>query len=229
MRLIIILLLTVQFSLAQIYEVGLFLGKSNFIGDVGETTFINPIYNEVADDWIKGISLKWNRSPRHSYRFSFISGKLAANDLVSKDPRRAERGYNFSTPISELSLGMEFNFLDYNLHEAGIKYTPYIFTGLTYAKFDKLALQNNAIMILDGKNSYYGIPFILGFKYRVLEHFIISGEVGSRFMFTDNIDGSIARDEEYTSFGNINNNDWYMFSLINLSYTFGRKPCYCNY
>ena len=30
-------------------------------------------------------------------------------------------------------------------------------------------------------------------------------------------------------FGNINNNDWYVFSLINLSYTFGRKPCYCNY
>ena len=124
---------------------------------------------------------------------------------------------------------MEFNFLDYNLHEAGIKYTPYIFTGLTYAKFDKLALQNNAIMILDGKNSYYGIPFILGFKYRVLEHFIISGEVGSRFMFTDNIDGSVSSDGEYNSFGNINNNDWYMFSLINLSYTFGRKPCYCNY
>ena len=220
MRLIIILLFTVQFSFAQIYEVGLFLGKSNFIGDIGETTFVNPIYNEVADDWIKGISLKWNRSPRYSYRFSFFSGGLAANDLVSKDPRRAERGYKFYTPIRELSLGMEFNFLDYNLHDAGIKYTPYIYTGIIYAKFDKLALQNNAIVNLDGKTSFFGIPFILGFKYRILKHFIISGEVGSRFMFTDNIDGSVSSDEDFTSFGNINNNDWYMFSLINLSYTF---------
>jgi len=229
MRLIIILLFTVQFSFAQIYEVGLFLGKSNFIGDIGETTFVNPIYNEVADDWIKGISLKWNRSPRYSYRFSFFSGGLAANDLVSNDPRRAERGYKFYTPLRELSLGMEFNFLDYNLHDAGSKYTPYIYTGIIYAKFDKLALQNNAIVNLDGKTSFFGIPFILGFKYRILKHFIISGEVGSRFMFTDNIDGSVSSDEDFTSFGNINNNDWYMFSLINLSYTFGRKPCYCNY
>ena len=48
-------------------------------------------------------------------------------------------------------------------------------------------------------------------------------------MFTDNIDGSLSNTENYTNFGNINNNDWYVFSLINLSYTFGRKPCYCNY
>ena len=229
MRLIIILLLTVQFSLAQIYEVGLFLGKSNFIGDVGETTFINPIYNEVSDDWIKGVSLKWNRSPRHSYRISVTSGKLAANDLVSKDPRRVERRYKFITPITELSLGMEFTFFDFNLHEAGIKYTPYIFTGIVYTKFNKLGLQNDIISKVGGRTNSFGIPFVLGFKYRILEQIIISAEVGSRFMFTDNIDGSVSDDENYTNFGNINNNDWYVFSLINLSYTFGRKPCYCNY
>ena len=111
---------------------------------------------------------------------------------------------------------MEFTFLDFNLHEPGRKYTPYIFTGLVYAQFDKLANQNNSIIKLGGKSNSYGIPFIMGFKYRILEQFIISAEVGSRFMFT-------------TNFGNINNKDWYMFSLINLSYTFGRKPCYCNY
>ena len=32
--------------------------------------------------------------------------------------------------------------------------------------------------------------------------------------------------EEF-SFGNINNNDWYMFSGITLTYTFGTNPCYC--
>ena len=227
--LILMLIFNCRYSSSQIYEVGFFLGKSNFIGDVGETRFINPIYNEVVPDWVSGINLKWNRSPRHSWRFSFISGDLASNDLVSKDPRRIERGYSFKTPIRELSIGMEFNFFDYNLHEPGIKYTPYVFTGLIYSKFDKLGLQNNIISTVGGNTNSFGIPFVLGLKYRLLEHLIISGEVGSRFVFTDNIDGSLSDTENYTNFGNVNNNDWYMFTFINLSYTFGRKPCYCNY
>ena len=28
-------------------------------------------------------------------------------------------------------------------------------------------------------------------------------------------------------FGNIRNKDWYTFSGITISYTFGRIPCYC--
>ena len=172
LKFLFILIFSFQFSYSQIYEVGFFLGKSNFIGDVGNTKFINPIYNDVNPDWVSGLSLKWNRSPRHSYRFSYISGDLVANDLKSKDPRRVERGYYFNTPLSEISLGMEFNFFDYNLHESGIKYTPYIFTGITYTKFDKLTHQNNIILNTGNKSNSFGIPFILGFKYRFLKHFL---------------------------------------------------------
>jgi len=234
MRLIIVFLLTTQVSFTQIYEVGLSLGGSNFIGDVGKTSFISPneIFNKEGEfnrQMTYGLLLKWNRSPRHSYRFSVLSSHLSGNDLDSKDPRRIERGLMFESNLFEISGGMEFTFLDFNLHEPGLKYTPYIFTGLVYAKFDKLAYQNNNILKLGGKSSSYGIPFVLGFKYKVLEQVIISAEVGSRYMFTDNIDGSLSNEDNYTNFGNINNKDWYMFSLINLSYTFGRKPCYCNY
>ena len=234
MRLIIIFLLTTQFAFTQIYEVGLSLGGSNFIGDVGDTSFISP--DEVLDSEGKinglityGLLLKWNRSPRHSYRVSVLSSHLIGNDLDSKDPRRIERELMFESDLFEISGGVEFTFLNFNLHDYGRKYTPYIFTGLVYAQYDKLAYQNNTILKLKGKSNSYGIPFVLGFKYRVLEQFIISAEVGSRFMFTDNIDASLSNEGDYTNFGNINNKDWYIFSLINLSYTFGRKPCYCNY
>ena len=223
MRLVIILLFTIQLSYSQIYEVGIAMGGSNFIGDVGDTSFVAP------NEFINGIILKWNRSPRHSYRLSILSSKISADDSNSKDPRRIERDLLFENNLFEISSGMEFTFFDFNLHEAGIKYTPYLFTGLVYTKFDKLGYQNNAITNLGGKTNSLGIPFILGFKYRVFEQLILSAEIGSRFMFTDNIDGSLSNTENYTNFGNINNNDWYVFSLINLSYTFGRKPCYCNY
>ena len=42
---------------AQIYEVGVFAGGSNFIGDVGATDYISP--NQGAF----GAIFKWNRSP----------------------------------------------------------------------------------------------------------------------------------------------------------------------
>jgi hypothetical protein len=47
---------------SQIHEVGVFLGGSNYIGDVGSTNHIAP--NEPF-----GILYKWNKSPRHAYRF----------------------------------------------------------------------------------------------------------------------------------------------------------------
>jgi hypothetical protein len=28
-------------------------------------------------------------------------------------------------------------------------------------------------------------------------------------------------------FGNINNNDWYVFTGLTISFTFGDLPCYC--
>ena len=210
-------------SFSQIYELGVSYGKSNFIGDVGNTKFINPI-----DDAFGGI-FKWNRSPRHSYRLSYIRSKLSANDLESSDPRRIERGYYFETPIDEFLLGMEFNFFDFDLHESDVAFSPYIFSGISYTSFKDQLLINSAINSSENKNSTFGIPMILGIKYRFYDNYILSIEIGARYTFSDKIDGNnVSNDYLNYNFGNINNNDWYMFTKINLTYTFGRNPCYCN-
>ena len=70
---------------AQIHEVGVFIGGSNYIGDVGLTTYISP--NEPAI----GILYKWNKSPRLAYRFSLNGAFISANDLNSKEPSRNQR------------------------------------------------------------------------------------------------------------------------------------------
>ena len=175
MRLIIIFLLTTQFSFTQIYEAGITFGGSNFIGDVGETTFISP------NKSLNGLIFKWNRSPRHSYRVSIISSRLSANDLNSKDPRRVDRGLRFETDLFEISAGMEFTFLDFNLHEADIKYTPYIYTGLVYTKYDKLAYQNNNILKLGTKSNSYGIPLVFLMRRVILVLVILTTKIGTCF------------------------------------------------
>lgn len=205
---------------AQIHEIGLFVGGSNYIGDVGSTNYIAP--NELA----MGIIYKWNKNPRLAYRFSLGGAYYSANDLNSDDPSRNQRGYQFKNNIKEVSLGLEFNFFDFNLHEVKRKYTPYVHSGLNYLRFHNSYLDSN-IVVLEKITGSFAIPITLGIKSNILPHVILAFEVGARYTLTDNLDGSSPNNDTLIKFGNINNNDWYVFSGVTLNYTFGNKPCYC--
>lgn len=211
---------------AQIYEIGVFAGGSNFIGDVGATNYISP--NQLA---VGGI-FKWNRSPRHSYRLSVIFSDLEGVDGKSDDPRRIQRGYKFNTSILEISAGMEFTFWDFDLHTSGVKGTPYLYTGISVANHDNYYFTQNGQYTSEDTSSWaYGIPMALGYKTNISNHLVLAGEIGARYTFSDELDGSVPDNEfrEQFSFGNTNSNDWYVFSGITLTYTFGRRPCYCNF
>jgi outer membrane protein W len=205
---------------AQIHEIGVFLGGSNYIGDVGSTTYINP--NEPAF----GILYKWNKSPRHAYRFSYTQSQISGDDLDSKEIGRNNRGYSFVNNIKELSAGLEFNFFDFNLHEERTKFTPYIYSGLSYFLYDDLYIISGTTK-KNNTESSIAIPITLGIKTNFARNFVLGLEVGARYTFTDNIDGSNPSDSSLPRFGNLNNNDWYVFSGATLTYTFGDKPCYC--
>lgn len=226
MRHLTILILSVlgfNFGHSQINEVGLFLGGSNFIGDVGATDYISP--NQFAFGGV----YKWNRSPRHSFRASLIFTELEGVDTNSDDPRRIQRGYEFSSQIIEISAGMEFTFFDFDLHTGKKLTTPYLYTGLSVAHHDNFYFNNGILTSEDSSSWAYGIPMALGIKTTFLDNFILSFEVGARYTFSDEIDGSIpdAEFRQQYRFGNINNNDWYVFSGITITYTFGLNPCYC--
>lgn len=207
---------------AQIHEFGVFIGGSNYIGDVGSTAYISP--NEPA----LGIVYKWNKSPRHAYRFSYTQSKITANDLDSKEAGRYLRGYQFENNIKELSAGLEFNFFEFNLHESKNKTTPYVYSGLSYVNYDALYIENG-VTKSDSNNGTVAIPMTLGVKSNITPNFIIGLEVGARYTFADDIDGSNPTNDnlENLQFGNLNNNDWYVFSGLTLTYTFGNTPCYC--
>ncbi len=206
---------------AQINELGVFVGGSNFIGDIGSTTYINP--NRPAI----GLLYKWNKTPRHSWRFSFIRSKITAKDIESNDPSRKSRNYEFENIIKELSGGIEFNFFDFDLNTPlDRKITSYMFTGLSISFYDSLFLITNQADI-DSKEKTLALPLILGVKSNLTSNFVIGLEVGTRFTFADDIDGSMPKNNLGTPFGNYNNNDWYVFSGLTLTYTFGKKPCFC--
>ncbi|WP_373057918.1 DUF6089 family protein [Zunongwangia sp. H14] len=214
---------------SQTFEVGPFIGGANYIGDVGKTNYINP------NTLVGGALFKWNRSPRHSWRLSLLYAEIAADDANSSDTRRQQRGYSFSNTIAEASLGIEFNFYEFDLHAGTPQSSPYLYTGLTYFRADHMYLKNGRAgnLVNEGSNWEFAIPMVFGYKETITEHLVGALEIGARYTFTDNLDGSwpeelLGRRDPPIEFGNRNTTDWYVFTGVSLTFNFGRKPCYCN-
>jgi hypothetical protein len=207
---------------AQIHEVGVFLGGSNYIGDIGSTSYISP--NKFA----YGVVYKWNKSPRHAFRFSYAQSQISATDANSTGSNRKLRGYSFENNIKEIAAGLEFNFFDFNLHDARKKITPYVYSGINYFMHDELYIIAGETSKSKSSNSF-AIPMVVGLKSNLSKRMILAFEVGARYTFTDGLDGNNPKNNnaQIAQFGNINNNDWYVFSGFMLTYTFGNKPCYC--
>ena len=205
----------------QTYEIGLFAGGANNIGDVGRTNFILP-----SGPAFGGL-FKWNRSKRYAWRASVIYGEFTANDSKSDIPSRRQRNFSMDNQVLEMSAGLEFNFVEYNLHRLGPAFTPYLYTGVTYFRYGYHYFEEGQLQDFGQKDGAFAIPMTVGAKLRLSNFFILGAEIGARYTFTDNLDASNPKGSNYREnrFGNIFSDDWYVFSGITLTYTFGRKPC----
>lgn len=218
---VLVFMLAMGSATAQTYEIGLFGGGTNNIGDVGRTNFILPSGEAY------GAIFKWNKRKRYAFRASVIKGSFTADDTKSSMPSRQQRGYKVDNSILEYSLGIEFNFLDYNLHKLGPAFTPYLYTGLTYFRYDFNYIDARQVQDINQKDGSFAIPMTVGAKFRLSQFFILGAEIGARYTFTDNLDASNPEGSnvEQFRFGNILSEDWYVFSGLTITYTFGRKPC----
>ena len=119
--------------------------------------------------------------------------------------------------------------MDFDLHDSKTKITPYVYSGISYFIYDEIFILNNKSNE-DYQSSTFAIPIIVGVKGKFFENFIIGAEVGFRYTFTDNLDGSNPKNDNFETlrFGNLNSNDWYVFTGLTLTYTFGQNPCFCS-
>jgi len=210
-------------SKAQINEVGFFVGGSNYIGDVGPETYINP------NNFMGGLIYKWNMNPRISLRGTFTYAQISYDDFDATNKERFSRGINFNNSIKELSVGMEFNYFEYNLDSYRHTATPYLIFEITAFNYNAVTSENPP-----GSRQYnykaktsFAIPFGIGYKTKLFGDFAVALEVRARYTFEDDIDYN--NDKISTlKFGNPNSNDWYILSGISLVYTFGRPACYAN-
>lgn len=219
----VVLFLVVGNIMGQTYEIGVFAGGTNNIGDVGRANYILP-----SGPAFGGI-FKWNKSKRYAWRASMIYGKFTADDSKSDMPYRQQRDYTITNSVLEASAGLEFNFVEYNLHKLGPAFTPYLYTGVTYFRYNYNYFDGGQVQEINNgqKDGSFAVPMTVGAKLRLNQFLILGAEVGARFTFTDNLDGSNPEGTNVDAykFGNIFSKDWYVFSGLTLTYTFKRKPC----
>ena len=210
-------------SKAQINEVGLFVGGSNYIGDIGPEYYINP------NNLMVGAIYKWNMNPRIALRGTFTYAEISSDDADATNKARFNRGMRFTNSIKELAVGVEFSYFEYNLNDDSKSRTPYLL--VEFAVFNYNAVRSEtppgSLQYNYESKTAYAIPFGIGYKTRLINDFAIALEIRARYTFVDDIDYNNQKINSL-KFGNPDSNDWYMLTGISIVYSFGRPPCYAN-
>lgn len=206
-------------SNAQINEVGLFIGGSNYIGDIGPEYYINPT------NIMGGVIYKWNMNPRISFRGTFTYAAIKSDDKNATNRERYFRGIGFKNSIKELAVGIEFNYFNYNLNDYRNTYTPYLLLEFAAFNYNIVVAETAPLQYQYSSKTSFAIPFGIGYKTKLFQDFAIAFELRARYTFVDDIDYNNNNIKSLT-FGNPNSNDWYILSGISLVYTFGRPACY---
>ncbi|MBT8318034.1 MAG: hypothetical protein HKP59_10455 [Lutibacter sp.] len=207
------------YSEAQINEVGFFVGGNNYIGDIGSEYYVKP------NNFMGGIIYKWNMNPRIAIRGTFTYAQISADDADATNIARYNRGIGFNNSLKELAVGIEFNYFEYNLDDFRKFYTPYLIFEIAAFNYQVATAETAPQEYQYSSKTSFAIPFGIGFKTKLMGDLAVALELRARYTLEDDIDYNNPEIDSLT-FGNPNNNDWYILTGISFVYTFGRPPCY---
>ncbi len=214
-----VLILFTITSRSQINEIGIFLGGSNYIGEVGNSDYIDP--NDVSI----GLIYKWNMSPQSAIRYSFTYAQISANNKDASNKVLKNIPFEFTNSLKEFAIGLEFNFFKYNLNQFRFMHTPYVFLSAAVYSY-RIPPSLIASNFRDFKNaSSISFPFGIGYKFKVANRLGITVETRFNYTGKDNLEGNQA-DINALNFNNPNNKDWYVLTGVSLVYAFGQRTCY---
>lgn len=202
------------------YELGVFAGGSNFVGDVGASDYFKP--NRPA----LGLVFKYNINPRMALRANFNYFDILGDDLDSDNNVRNQRGFNFENNLNEFAVGIEYNFFEYELSTRGKRGTPYILLQLGAVDYKTPRATNLSGQTIFTRRTAMSIPMGVGYKSIIYGKLAFAIEARAHYSLTDGIDFT-SSDVPSFNFGGTSD-DWYMFTGFSLVYTFGRPSCYAN-
>lgn len=202
----------------QTIEIGPHFGATSYVGD------LNVWRNLSQWDWKQlnqfhynlGGVVRFNYDTRWSFRLDYSYLHVRAQDTTTA--WRPESLLNFKTTAHDLSLLVEFNFLDYYTGKNDKGFSPYIFGGISGLLYwvqpftgdealdayyfndlhGELETVGNRHYLADvftsdttrkSVNKTLSIPFGIGCKVSISEHLALTAEWRMHYTFTDYFDG----------------------------------------
>lgn len=190
------LVLTSQVSFGQMrgFEVGGWLGASNYFGDLNTNWRLNRAHLSG------GVGARYNFNDRLSFRLGATVGEISAYDSDSRNVYEQRRNLSFKSILIDGTGQLEFNFMPYVHGHRDYFFSPYVFLGISVYHYNPRAK-------LDGKSynlRQYGtegqfrgeeynttqgaIAYGLGFKVDLSYRWSLNFELGGRKLFTDYLD-----------------------------------------
>jgi hypothetical protein len=196
--LVAILVISAKGVNAQDREWGGFLGLSTYNGDLAQS----PIPLRGTRPAL-GAFYRYNFNSRWALKTGFTFGYIASYDRYSgKGSDREFRNLSFYSPLAELSMVVEYNFMKYVAGSRRYRSTPYVFAGLagfyfsphTYLSGNRVALRNLKTEQdkVDGTYSPIQLAIPVGIGYKISmggkKLWNLGVELGFRKTFTDYLD-----------------------------------------
>ncbi len=207
-------------SVAQKHEIGVQLGMSNLVGDIGKTNYVlqRPVLSNIPDYGIPfygGLLYRMNFNPYQTLRFNIGYSHIQFIDVTAKEEYRRNRKLWGTNSIMEVDALFEYNFFPVNDEQTGML-SPYVFGGLgaMIASTPQLIVENDFRRLNEvaqtpltpddfittqryesGKSLTMAIPFGVGLKYKFNYNWALFGEFMFRPTFSDSIDYSVIDDK----------------------------------
>ena len=124
----------------QGWELGGWVGASHYYGD------LNTEFRVDKPGLAVGVIARYNFNNRVCLKMSANYGKVAADDVNSKNTFEQERNLNFQSQIYDGSMQFEFNFLPYIHGSKDENFTPYLFAGFNVFNFNPQTEYNGEIV-----------------------------------------------------------------------------------
>jgi len=186
-------------------EIGGHLGVSYYFGD------LNTNYSLTKPGFSVGFKARRNFNERLSLTASLDYGRISGSDEKSNNAFERQRNLSFYSHIFDASAVLEFNFFPYIHGSEEEYYTPYLFGGFSFMKFNpKAELNGNTFTLRDyategqSRGNEYGLVtptfvFGIGFKWDINRDWSFNVELSGRNVGSDYIDDVSQRYPEFSS------------------------------
>lgn len=204
MRTLLILMFCVGFnSLSyaqeQSMEAGMFIGVSNYLGDLQQVRFEKDELHLAMGAFIRA-----NLSRHFAVKAHFYKGHISGTDEHYEGLLVRERNLHFRSPLYEIGLQGELTFLNFGERQQRIA-APYCFLGVAgfffnpqaryqgeWIDLQPLGTEGQGLPEYPDRERYslrqLSIPFGIGFNVWVGQNTNLGFEIGFRKTFTDYLD-----------------------------------------